>query len=67
MNNLEIRKAAYKLYWEHSKDVSGYDEKYQQAILEDLSIIRANEDKANETVDHWLTDGRPDRRFSYGL
>ncbi len=68
MNNLEIRKAAYKLYWSHSTDVSEYDEKDKQAILEDLSLIKHNEDEANTIVDRRLMgELKHERWFKHGL
>jgi len=73
MNNLEIRKAAVKLYWAHSTDVSEYDEADGAAILADLSIIRAQEDRANEIIDRRFAGdiekpkGYFKGYFSYGL
>lgn len=67
MNNLEIRQAAMKLYWAHSADVSGYDEKDAEAILEDLSVIRAQEDKANEIVERRLEGDLRHDFYVFGL
>lgn len=67
MNNEEIRRIAYKLYWKEDIDLSSYDERDKQAILEDLSIITKIEDDANNTVDEWLLNGTPDWRFNFGI
>lgn len=63
MNSAELRQEAYKLYWAHSADVSGFEETDAQALLKELERIRVQEEKANDYVDRMLTGDITDFKF----